>query len=142
MTESESYQIRRLSRSVYRLEEFYRIKAPEVIKRAELMILREICDTLEINMTDVVKEPVLEQENSMAEEKKLEAPKVEPPATVLKSDYDKLVKEYQRLSLAFNKAMTIIANTYADKVATAIFEEIDKSAQQQLYNIVQVYESA
>lgn len=55
---------------------------------------------------------------------------VEKPATVLKSDYDALVKEYQRLSAAFNRAMNIIGNTYAEQLAKSIFEDIDKAANQ------------
>ena len=50
--------------------------------------------------------------------------------TVSKSDYDALVKEYQRLSAAFNRAMSIIGNTYVEQLAKSIFEEVDKAANQ------------
>lgn len=47
--------------------------------------------------------------------------------TVTKKEYDDLVKEYNRIQAAYNKALVLIGNGYIEKVSQAIFEEIDKA---------------
>ena len=69
----------------------------------------------------------------MAEEKKTEAvveAVKEERETVSKSktDYDSVVKEYQRVVAAYNRLLSLVANEYAEKVSCSIFEEIDKTA--------------
>lgn len=69
----------------------------------------------------------------MAEEKKTEAvveAVKEERETVSKSktDYDSVVKEYQRVVAAYNRLLSLVANEYAEKVSRSIFEEIDKTA--------------
>lgn len=56
-------------------------------------------------------------------EKKTEETVVE---TVTKAEYDNLVKEYNRVVAAYNKAMNILANNYIEKTSQAIFAEVDK----------------
>ena len=46
--------------------------------------------------------------------------------TVTKSEYDSLASEFNKLRLAYNKLLGMVANDYADKLTIAIFEEIDK----------------
>lgn len=53
---------------------------------------------------------------------------INEPETIDKAEYEKLAKDYLRVSAAFSRAITIIANDYAEKVAKAIFDEIDKKA--------------
>lgn len=59
----------------------------------------------------------------MEKEKKTEEVVVE---TVSKGEYDTLVKEYNRVVAAYNKAMNILANNYIEKTSQAIFAEVDK----------------
>lgn len=61
----------------------------------------------------------------MAEEKKVEA----AVETVAKADYDALVAEYQKLAAAYNKAIGLLANNYAENVSKNIFAEVAKEAQ-------------
>ena len=46
--------------------------------------------------------------------------------TVAKSEYDSLSSEFNKLRLAYNKLLGMVANDYADKLTKAIFEEVDK----------------
>ena len=46
--------------------------------------------------------------------------------TVAKSEYDSLTSEFNKLRLAYNKLLGMVANDYADKLTKAIFEEVDK----------------
>lgn len=46
--------------------------------------------------------------------------------TVSKAEYDKLLSEYRRMSSAYNKAVSIIAGNYAEKISQSIFSEVDK----------------
>ena len=59
----------------------------------------------------------------MEKEKKTEEVVVE---TVSKGEYDTLVKEYNRIVAAYNKAMNILASNYIEKTSQAIFAEVDK----------------
>ena len=46
--------------------------------------------------------------------------------TVAKSEYDSLSSEFNKLRLAYNKLLGMVANDYVDKLTKAIFEEVDK----------------
>lgn len=46
--------------------------------------------------------------------------------TVAKSEYDSLSSEFNKLRLAYNKLLGMVANDYADKLTKVIFEEVDK----------------
>lgn len=48
--------LRRLSRSITRLNEFYESNAPQIIIKAELSIIEEICKELESKLNSKIKE--------------------------------------------------------------------------------------
>lgn len=50
MTNDEAYQVYRLKRSAKRLEEFYRLNAPDIIKKVELAIIKEVHDELQLKL--------------------------------------------------------------------------------------------
>jgi len=47
--------------------------------------------------------------------------------TVSKADFDAVVQENVKLKAAFNKALSIIANTYAENVAQTILADVNKT---------------
>lgn len=57
----------------------------------------------------------------------VKVPEAHAANVVSREDYDKLLKEYNRVATAFNRAIGMIANEHAEKVAKAIFDEIDRS---------------
>ena len=63
-----------------------------------------------------------------AEKKEIAEDTVTKPEeeTVAKSEYDSLASEFNKLRLAYNKLLGMVANDYADKLTKAIFEEVDK----------------
>ena len=48
MTNNEAYQVYRLKQSAKRLEKFYRLNAPDIVKKVELAIIREVYDELQL----------------------------------------------------------------------------------------------